>query len=140
MTKVLINIDVDDILKAEMFYTKALDLKVGRRFADDFIELLGDSCVFYLLKKDEGSKIYPSAREGRSYARHWTPVHVDFVVDDIERTRAKLEREGAVFSEVSKIRTAPYGKIFECSDPFGHGLCVIQFLGRGYDELLTPQK
>jgi predicted enzyme related to lactoylglutathione lyase len=138
MTKVLINIDVDDIAKAETFYTQALDLNIGRRFDQDFVELLGDSCVFYLLQKAEGTKIYPSAKQGRSYARHWTPVHIDFVVDDIEATRKKLEREGAIFSEGSKIRTAPYGRIFECSDPFGHGLCVIEFLGRGYDELLRP--
>ena len=24
------------------------------------------------------------------------------------------------------------------ADPFGHGLCLIQFLGRGYDEIVAP--
>jgi hypothetical protein len=23
-------------------------------------------------------------------------------------------------------------------DPFGHGFCLLQFQGRGYDELLAP--
>jgi hypothetical protein len=24
------------------------------------------------------------------------------------------------------------------ADPFGHGVCLIQFLNRGYDEVATP--
>jgi hypothetical protein len=34
-----------------------------------------------------------------------------------------------------KIRTEAWGKIVVLSDPFGHGLCLIEFLGRGYDEV-----
>ena len=33
------------------------------------------------------------------------------------------------------IRTETWGKIVVLADPFGHGLCLIQFLGRGYDEI-----
>lgn len=24
------------------------------------------------------------------------------------------------------------------ADPFGHGVCLLQFSGRGYDEIATP--
>jgi lactoylglutathione lyase len=30
-----------------------------------------------------------------------------------------------------------WGRIAQLADPFGHGLCLIQFLGRGYDEIAT---
>ena len=35
----------------------------------------------------------------------------------------------------TEIRTTSWGKIVGVSDPFGHGLCLIEFLGRGYDEI-----
>jgi uncharacterized glyoxalase superfamily protein PhnB len=43
---------------------------------------------------------------------------------------AKVERE---------IRTQAWGKIAVLSDPFGHGFCLIQFLGRGYDEIVKRE-
>ena len=37
----LLNIDVPDVEAGVRFYTAAFDLKVGRRFGTDFVELLG---------------------------------------------------------------------------------------------------
>ena len=34
-----------------------------------------------------------------------------------------------------EIRTLNWGRIAQMADPFGHGMCFIQFLGRGYDEI-----
>ncbi|HZA52164.1 MAG TPA: hypothetical protein VE549_15575 [Myxococcaceae bacterium] len=31
-----------------------------------------------------------------------------------------------------------WGRLANIADPFGHGLCPIQFTGRGYDQLLAP--
>jgi lactoylglutathione lyase len=36
------------------------------------------------------------------------------------------------------IRETVWGRIVVLADPFGHGLCLIQFLNRGYDEIATP--
>ncbi len=33
--------------------------------------------------------------------------------------------------------THEWGKIAQLADPFGHGLCLIEFVGRGYDEIAT---
>jgi hypothetical protein len=33
-----------------------------------------------------------------------------------------------------------WGKIAMLADPFGHGVCLIQFVGRGYDEIATEPK
>ena len=85
MTKVLINIDVPDLVRARRFYMEAVDLKQGRRF-DGWVELVAaDSTLIYLLPNAEGSEATdaePSIR--RTFKRHCTPLHLDFVVEALE--------------------------------------------------------
>src|SRR5690606_1552319 len=81
--RILVNIDVDDLAKATEFYCKAFNLHVGRRFGADAVELLGSTSPIYLLVKPNGTVASATSRHLRSYARHWTPVHLDFVVDEI---------------------------------------------------------
>jgi catechol 2,3-dioxygenase-like lactoylglutathione lyase family enzyme len=130
----LINIDVPDIEAGIAFYTTALGLDVGRRFDDDFVELLGRDVPIYLLRKDEGTAIGPAGGDIRRYHRHWSPIHPDFVVDDIEMARAVALAAGAV--QEGETCDAPYGKLAMFADPFGHGFCLIEFNERGYDALL----
>ncbi len=134
MSQILINIDVPDIEKAITFYTQGLSLRVGRRFDKEFVELLGYSSPIYLLKKDAGTIPFPGGQVPRTYDRHWCPIHMDFIVQNIEDTREKLLKAGAV--EEAPLRVAKYGKISMFRDPFGHGLCLIEFIGAGYDELV----
>jgi len=130
--KVLVNVDVPDLEAAERFYHEGLGLHTGRRLEKGFVELLGAETPIYLLKAREGS---PGAgSDPRRYTRHWTPVHMDFVVDDIEAAVAQAVKAGAVLEHPPKLH--PYGWLAVLADPFGHGLCFIQFVGRGYDELL----
>jgi lactoylglutathione lyase len=131
--ELLVNIDVDDLEGAEHFYTNGLGLEVARRF-DGALELVGAGPPLYLLVKAEGSPPFGSAAAGRSYARHWTPVHLDFVVDDLEAALAQALGAGA--RAESEIVERAWGRIVLLSDPFGHGFCLLQFAGRGYDELL----
>jgi hypothetical protein len=51
----LLNIDVPDIAVAERFYVAAFGLQRGRRFGEDFVELLGWPAPVYLLQKPAGS-------------------------------------------------------------------------------------
>jgi len=88
VTDFVVNIDVDDLDKATRFYCDGLGLRVGRRF-DGWIELLGGPAPIYLLPKAAGTPIAPSDRQQRSYGRHWTPVHLDFVVSDIGKALAR---------------------------------------------------
>lgn len=134
MSALLINIDVPDMEKAIQFYTTALPLKPGRRFDDEFVELLGLPAPIYLLKKDPGTNPIPGDPQIRTHDRHWWPVHLDIVVEDIETAREKLLAAGAV--EEAPVTQKEYGKLSMYRDPFGHGLCLLQFTGRGYDELL----
>jgi predicted enzyme related to lactoylglutathione lyase len=130
---VLINIDVPDLDAAVAFYTTAFGLTVGRRFGIDTVELTGWPSMVYLLRKDAGT--IGAGTQPRIYDRHWTPVHLDVVVDDIDAALARALKAGAGLEH--DVRTTAYGKIAMLADPFGHGLCLIEFVGRGYDEIAS---
>ncbi|RYG00368.1 MAG: VOC family protein [Caulobacteraceae bacterium] len=127
----LVNIDVPDLAPAEAFYTQAFGLTVSRRFGSGGLELSGLPAKLYLLEKPEGS--VGAAQDLRRYGRHWTPVHLDIVVDDLESALEKALGAGAVAD--AELRTHVWGKIAVLADPFGNGLCLIEFLNRGYDEI-----
>jgi predicted enzyme related to lactoylglutathione lyase len=133
--QLLVNIDVDDLKRGIEFYCSALGLKVGRRFGADAVELVGATSKIYLLVKPNGTPASPNARHLRSYARHWTPVHLDFVVDDITAAVDRARNAGARLE--GQVRSNNWGKIAMMADPFGHGICLIEFVGRGYDEIAT---
>jgi predicted enzyme related to lactoylglutathione lyase len=132
-TGLLVNIDVDDLEKAVAFYRDAFDLTVGRRFGDKAAEMLGSSAPIYLLEKPAGSPAFARDKQTRDYARHWTPIHLDFVVPDIRHAMDKAQAAGARIE--SDLRTEAWGHIALLSDPFGNGFCLIEFIGRGYDEI-----
>lgn len=131
--QLLVNIDVPDINQAIDFYTHALPLTLGRRFDDGFAELLGAPCPIYLLKAVEGSKAVATTPQKRSYERHWCPVHMDFVVEDIAAAIHQALKAGA--TQEIPTRKEAYGKLAVFSDPFGHGFCLIEFIQGGYDNL-----
>lgn len=127
----LVNIDVPDLARAIAFYREAFGLAVTRRLGAEAVELGGWPVRLYLLQKPEGS--VAAADRLRRYDRHWTPVHLDVVVPDIENALARAEAAGA--RTETEIRITAWGKIAVLADPFGHGFCLIEFLGRGYDEI-----
>ena len=134
--ELLANIDVDDIDKAEAFYRDAFGLSVGRRFGRLGIEMLGAGSPIYLLVKASGSIASSATGQCRDYRRHWTPVHLDFTVDNIHLAAKRAVDAGAKLED--GIQTHAWGHIAHMADPFGHGFCLIQFLGRGYDEIAQP--
>ena len=128
----LVNIDVDDLEKATRFYCDGLGLTVGRRF-DGWTELIGAAAPIYLLPKAAGTPISPLAQQKRDYRRHWTPVHLDFVVQDIRAAVERAQAAGAMLEQ--DVGTHAYGLLALLADPWGNGFCLLQFTGRGYDEI-----
>jgi len=127
----LLNVDVADLDRAIAFYRDAFGLALARRIGPSAAEMLGWPVPLYLLENAEAS---PGAGgELRRYARHWTPVHADVVVSDVEAALARAIAAGAV--QEGAVRTAVWGRIVTIADPFGNGFCLLQFLGRGYDEI-----
>jgi predicted enzyme related to lactoylglutathione lyase len=132
--ELLVNIDVDDLARGIAFYCDGLGLRVGRRFGDGAVELLGGSSKIYLLTKASGTEGAPHAVRG--YQRHWTPVHLDLVVEgDLEAAVERARAAGAVVEQ--PIASHAWGRIAMLADPFGHGICLLQFSARGYDAIAT---
>lgn len=131
--KVLLNIDVPDLGAAERFYHAAFGLEPARRFGVDAVEMVGLDVAIYLLHKQPGT---PGAADStRDYGRHWTPLHCDLAVEDLDAALIRAIAAGAV--QEGAVREVGWGRIVQLADPFGHGWCLLQFLGRGYDEIST---
>jgi predicted enzyme related to lactoylglutathione lyase len=131
----LVNLDVDDLDKAIRFYGSVFGLKVGRRFGASAVELLGSSAPIYLLAKAPHTLASHSTSQHRNYERHWTPVHLDFVVEEIETAVKRAIAAGAQLED--PIATHKWGRLALMADPFGHGFCFVQFDGQGYDEITS---
>ncbi|AKP92092.1 GNAT family N-acetyltransferase [Achromobacter ruhlandii] len=131
--RILVNIDVPDLEAAIDFYGRAFGLTLHRRLGPGAAEMLGASAPIYLLQKAAGTPAAGAVRQPRDYARHWTPVHLDVVVDDVDDAVAQAVAAGARLEDPAA--SHDWGRIAHLSDPFGHGICIMQFLGRGYDAL-----
>lgn len=134
--RILINIDVDDLEGAARFYTEALGLHIRRRLFDGtVIEMGGAPSPLYLSQKNAATAPYPGAATHRDYARHWTPVHLDFEVEEIGRAVDRAVAAGARLE--GKIESFVWGNQATFSDPFGHGFCLLKFSERGYDAVAS---
>lgn len=128
--RIIANIDVPELTPAIEFYSAALGLTLNRFLDDDVAELFGASSVIYLLKNAPGSTPADCAQDQRRYARHWTPVHLDFVVTDVSKAaRRALEAGAKQESECVEWRGS---RCITFSDPFGHGFCLIEFTDGTY--------
>jgi len=133
--RLLVNIDVDDLERGIRFYTQGLGLTVARRLGAGIVELDGAGAPMYLLAKPAGTRPYAGALVARSYERHWTPVHLDFVVGDVVSARARALAAGATGE--GDIEEHVWGKIAYHADPFGNGFCLVELGDRGYDAIAT---
>ncbi len=130
----LLNIDVPDLERAIAFYENGVGLHLARRlFAGTVAEMLGAALPIYLMEKLPGSSPSAFTSQLRDYQRHWTPVHLDFVVQDLALAIERAVQAGATLE--GEPQPFAWGCQAVMSDPFGHGLCFIQWIGGGYDEV-----
>ncbi|SSW64440.1 GNAT family N-acetyltransferase [Achromobacter agilis] len=134
--RILVNIDVPDLEHAIDFYRRAFGLRLQRRLGPKAAEMRGAEAPIYLLEKAAGTPAAGATRQPRDYARHWTPIHLDVVVDDADRAVEWAVAAGARLEDPAV--SHEWGRIAHLSDPYGHGICILQFLGRGYDALAAP--
>jgi len=128
--RVIVNIDVPALEPAIAFYGAALGLRLQRVIDGDVAELAGASTMIYLLRNPAGSAPVKALPAVRDYARHWTPVHMDFVVDDVfEAAKRALDAGATQESEWVEWRGS---RCITFSDPFGHGFCLIEFADETY--------
>jgi predicted enzyme related to lactoylglutathione lyase len=130
-TKLLINIDVEDLERGVAFYTEALDLRHGRTLFDGtVVELTGASTAIYLLLKPAGTPVAESIRQRRRYRRHWTPVHLDFIVADVAAAVSRAVAAGARLE--GAIESYGWGRLATLADPFGNGFCLVELPSGSY--------
>lgn len=127
-------IDVDDLQKGIAFYTAALGLTPGRRLGHAWAELLGAQVPIDLLAEKAGTTPAPGVGSPRDYRRHWTPVHLDFPVPDLDAAVRRAQAAGATLE--GGVREKKWGRLAVMADPFGNGFCFLELRGRGYDELI----
>lgn len=129
--KLIINIDVDDLDKAIAFYESGLGLRLDRLLFDGTVaEMAGAPVPIQLLYKPPGSPPAGASTAGRDYRRHWTPLHLDIEVEDVEAAAQRARTAGA--SPEGGVRSYEWGRIATFSDPFGHGFCLVQLAPGGY--------
>ena len=129
----LINIDVPDLAAAIRFYESATGLRLTRRLFDGSVaEMHGAGAPVYLLEKPAGPSATASGNTTRDYSRHWTPVHLDFIVPDIDAAIATAVAAGATLETGPTL--SAWGYLATLGDPFGHGLCFVRWTGDGYPD------
>ena len=122
MADVSISIDVPSLDEGERFYCDALDCVFVRDDSADVRVLDAGNVRIYLLQRQAGSLPFPTSPEARGYARHWTPIHLDFGVDALEPASQKVVAAGGTVEGDA----AAGGTIAFCADPFGNGFCLIK--------------
>ena len=124
-------IEVTDAAAGIAFYCDGLGLTLQRRLSPTWIELAGANLPIFLLANRPAVADLGTRKVERSYERHWTPVHLDFIVSDLDATVARLTALGGSLDRDIKLRE--YGRIANMADPFGNGFDLIEFSGAGYD-------
>ena len=119
--KATVSIDVSDMKKAIEFYTQAVGCTLKKKYTDEWQVVSAGSLDIHIQQKDEGT--VAAAECVRDYSRHWTPVHLDFIVDDIRPVCELVEKFGG---KVEKQAFSEVADIANCADPFGNGFDFIR--------------
>ena len=129
MLEVHAYVEVEDTEAGVAFYTAALGLTVHRRLTPRWVELTGASIPIFILGNRPTTFVAGSAEITRTFTRHWTPVHLDFIVDDLEHWVRRAQQAGAV---VEREEAYASFRMVNCSDPFGNGFDLIEVAPGGY--------
>jgi predicted enzyme related to lactoylglutathione lyase len=120
MVEIHAYIEVERAEDGARFYCDAVGLTVARRLTPKWIELGGAAIPVFIL----GDRPEP-----REYTRHWTPVHLDFIVSDLATAVSRARSAGAVIEK--EVEHEPF-YMANCADPWGNGFDLIQMRGEGY--------
>lgn len=121
MVRVSICIDVPDLGAATAFYCDALGCSVDKQQASHNT-LSAGGVTMHLLLKEAGTVATGTGSCCRTYERHWTPVHLDVDVDDLDAAIALVKRSSGT---VESVKRGEWGAAAICADPFGNGFCLV---------------
>jgi predicted enzyme related to lactoylglutathione lyase len=118
-----VSIDVPDLAAGLAFYGEVFGFEETTRPFATMAILDANNLTVCMHEKATGSTPAPGAADRRHYQRHWTPVHLDFHVRDIDAVLDRLRAYGGVVE--TEYRADGRKPVAFCCDPFGNGLCVI---------------
>jgi predicted enzyme related to lactoylglutathione lyase len=124
-------IEVAELERGIRFYCNGLGLSLKRRLGAGWVELDGANLPIFLLGNRRPVAELGGVQVERSFARHWTPVHLDFIVPGLDAAIVKLTDLGAALDR--PVQQREYGRMANMADPFGNGFDLIEFSGAGYD-------
>ncbi len=117
------SIDVPDLEAGLRFYRSVFGFTEKARPFPTMAIIDAGNLTLCIHERPEGSLPAPDSETNRAYGRHWTPVHLDIhvpaldpIIDLIRQEGGRIERE---------MRNMGPKLVAFCSDPFGHGFCVI---------------
>ena len=121
--RLAICIDVPDLAAGTAFYCDGLGCRLASEH-DGYNTLELDGTTIHVAGKEAGSHpVRGNEAVSRVYERHWTPVHLDFYVEDLE---AALERVLALGATREGGAEGDWGAAAFCADPFGNGFCLLK--------------
>jgi predicted enzyme related to lactoylglutathione lyase len=123
-------IEVSELERGIEFYCAGLGLTLKRRLSPNWVELDGANLPIFLLGNRAPQAELGSRRQPRDFGRHWTPVHLDFIMPDLDAVVTRLTALGATLDR--EIQAREYGRMANLADPFGNGFDLIEFHGTGY--------
>jgi predicted enzyme related to lactoylglutathione lyase len=124
MITVAISIDVPTLADGMRFYSDVFGFRKVAEPLPGMLVLDAGNASICLLEKDAGTAASTATDDTRRYERHWTPVHLDLHVDDFRAVLARALAAGATQEQL--FENAKHGAVAFCSDPFGHGFCLIE--------------
>ena len=124
MISIGLSIDVPNMADGVRFYCEAFGFVKKSEPVPGVVVLRIGEFEICLLEKPAGSSPSNQTQEKRHYERHWTPVHMDIHVDNLEKALASALKSGAKQEQL--FENPEHGSVAFCSDPFGHGFCLIE--------------
>jgi len=124
MKSMSVSVDVPSLEEGIAFYSRAFGFTKVAAPVPGVAVLRAGAATLCLLEKAAGTVPSPATSERRRYERHWTPVHIDVHVDDLKAALAQALEAGAKQEQL--FENAEHGSAAFCSDPFGHGFCLIE--------------
>lgn len=124
MLGVTVSIDVPDLKRGISFYASAFGFAEVAEPYPGVAVLETGAATITLLERREQTRPSPKASDMRRYDRHWTPVHLDFHVDDVKGALDRAIAAGATKEQF--FESATHGSAAFCADPFGNGFCILQ--------------
>lgn len=124
MKSISVSVDVPNLEEGVAFYSQAFGFTKVAAPVPGVVVLKAGAAILCLLQKAAGTQPSPTSSERRRYERHWTPVHLDVHVEDLKSALARALAAGAKQEQI--FENAEHGSAAFCSDPFGHGFCLLE--------------